>query len=191
MSEPPKSSTFFSDLPIGLRLVIWILAISPRAVVVLYNYTKKSCVSKDVPSLLLVSRESRAEALHKYEISLGTRTKVIRPFTSTTNLTLLSLIGNHSEILIRGVTCLTKKNVVASNESFAFFQGVEEVSISGYCGGVVKSREKDFLARSTKWLMDDMEYYPVESGRLLPRLHCLDAGWRSRLSKAFVVSAVE
>ncbi|KAF7952231.1 uncharacterized protein EAE97_001728 [Botrytis byssoidea] len=76
MSEPPKSSTSFSDLPIELRLVIWSLAISPRAEVVRYNYTKKSCVSKDVPALLLVSREARAEALHKYEISLGTRTKV-------------------------------------------------------------------------------------------------------------------
>ncbi|KAF7920685.1 hypothetical protein EAE99_007979 [Botrytis elliptica] len=76
MSELSKSRTPFSDLPIELRLVFWSLAISPRVVGVRYNYAKESCVSKDIPSLLLVSHEARVEALQSYEKGFGTRNKV-------------------------------------------------------------------------------------------------------------------
>ncbi|KAF7933649.1 uncharacterized protein EAE98_003358 [Botrytis deweyae] len=48
-------------------------------------------------------------------------TKSIRRFTSTTNLTLLTLIGNPSEIPIRAVICFITKIVVESNESDARF----------------------------------------------------------------------
>ncbi|KAF7908486.1 uncharacterized protein EAF01_004241 [Botrytis porri] len=75
---------------------------------------------------------------------------------------------------------------------FCLFKGLEEVTISGCNGAVVKSREEDFVARLGEWFMDYREYTPFENGRFLSRLpRYLDAGFRSRLSEAFVVSAVE
>ncbi|TGO23099.1 hypothetical protein BPAE_0144g00190 [Botrytis paeoniae] len=193
MSEPSKSRTSFSDLPIELRLVIWNLAISPRAVVVQFNYTKKSCVSKDIPSLLLVSREARAEALQKYEISFGTRTKVNS--TIYLNYELNTVIFDWESFrdsypslhMLYHEECCRIKRIRVSDKTLDYlvkngmreltvFKEVEEVSISGCCGGVVKSREEHFLSRLSDWFMDDMNYYSAENSRLLPRFSCLDGG---------------
>ncbi|TGO58774.1 hypothetical protein BCON_0051g00140 [Botryotinia convoluta] len=193
MSEPSKSRTSFSDLPIELRLVIWNLAISPRAVVVQFNYTKKSCVSKDIPSLLLVSREARAEALQKYEISFGTRTKVNSTIYFNYELDTVvfdweSFRDSYPSLhMLHHEECCRIKRIRVSDKTldylvkngmrdFTVFKKVEEVSISGCCGGVVKSREEHFLSRLSDWFMDVMNYYSAENSRLLPRFSCLDGG---------------
>ncbi|KAF5872937.1 uncharacterized protein Bfra_008214 [Botrytis fragariae] len=193
MSEPSESRTSFSDLPIELRLVIWNLAISPRAVVVQFNYTKKSCISKDIPSLLLVSREARAEALQKYEISFGTRTKVNSTIYFNYELDTVifdweSFRNSYPSLhMLYHAECCRIKRIRMSDKTLDYlvkngmrdltaFKEVEEVSISGCCGGVVKSREENFLSRLSDWFMDDMNYYSAENSRLLPRFSCLDGG---------------
>lgn len=193
MSGPSKPRTSFSDLPIELRLVIWNLAIYPRAVVVQFNYKKKSCVSKDIPSLLLVSREARAEALQKYEISFGTRTKVNS--TIYFNYELDTVVFDWesfrdsypSRHMPYYEECCRIKRIRVSEKTLDYlvkngmrdltvFKEVEEVSISGCCGGVVKSREEHFLSRFSDWFMDDLDYYSSGNSRLLPRFSCLDGG---------------
>ncbi|ATZ53491.1 hypothetical protein BCIN_09g03350 [Botrytis cinerea B05.10] len=195
MSEPSKSRTSFSDLPIELRLVIWNLAISPRAVVVQYNYTKKSCISKDIPSLLLVSREARAEALQKYEISFGTRSEVNS--TIYFNYELDTVVFDWesfrdsypSRHMSYHEECCRIKRIRVSDKTLDYlvkngmrdlttFKEVEEISISGCYGGAVKSREEYFLSRLSDWFMDDagMNCYSTQNGHFLPKFSCLDGG---------------
>ncbi|KAK8906582.1 hypothetical protein QC760_005169 [Botrytis cinerea] len=184
MSEPSKSRASFSDLPIELRLVIWNLAISPRAVVVQYNYTKKSCISKDIPSLLLVSREARAEALQKYEISFGTRSEVNS--TIYFNYELDTVVFDWesfrdsypSRHMSYHEECCRIKRIRVSDKTLDYlvkngmrdlttFKEVEEVSISGCYGGAVISREEYFLSRLSDWFMDDAVPKMVTSYRSL------------------------
>jgi hypothetical protein len=61
------------------------------------------------------------------------------------------------------------------------FTGLEEVSISGCRGGVMKSREDPklvvYLLRLKGWLLEEgVDYTDLTDGQLMPKLVCLDGG---------------
>ncbi|QSZ36619.1 hypothetical protein DSL72_006499 [Monilinia vaccinii-corymbosi] len=220
MSPSDQSFTFFSKLPVELRLMIWNHSMSPRVIEVQYNYAQNSCVSKDVPSQLLVSREARAEVLQRYEQSFGTRTKLKSAIYFNYELDTVifdwkSFRDNYVSNCMRYEECRRIKRIrildknlelLINNQmrDFYAFTGLEELSISGCCMQGMESQEDTkfvlFPLRLEGWLLEGgMDSADLTNGRLIPKLfflcqrlkEVLDAGGQRESLEACLVSRME
>lgn len=198
MSPFHESFAFFSKLPIELRLMVYNHSISLRVIEVQYNHTQNSCISKDVPPLLLVSREARAEALKRYELSFGTRTKVKSAIYLNYELDSVifdwgSFRDNYVSNCMRYEECRRIKRIRIPDKTLDFltnnqmrdlsaFTGLEEISISGCCGRVMNCREDPkivvYLLEIRGYLLDErgMDYANLAGDQLIPKFVCVEGG---------------
>ncbi|KAI9641975.1 hypothetical protein NHQ30_009844 [Ciborinia camelliae] len=152
-----------------------------------------SCISKDTPSLLLVSREARAEVLQRYEQSFGTRMKVKSAIYFNYELDAVifnwkSFGDNYASNCMRYEECCRIKRIHILDKTLDFlvnnqmrdlsaFTSLEEVSISECRGRVMKSGEDPKLELFQKglkeWLLDHTN---LTDGQLMPKLVCLESG---------------
>lgn len=76
MDPASTSLTFtftpFQRLPVELRLKIWVLTFDTRRVHIEWSRQRRQCVSPDIPAILHVCREARAESLKTYRASFNT-----------------------------------------------------------------------------------------------------------------------
>ncbi|KAB8294996.1 hypothetical protein EYC80_006945 [Monilinia laxa] len=189
MSPSDQSFAFFSQLPVELRLMVWNYSISPRIIKVRYNYARNSCISKDVPPLLLVSREARAEALQRYEQSFGTRTKLKSAIYFNYELDTVffdwkSFRDNYVSNCMRYEECHRIKRIRVLDKNLELlvnnqmrdlyaFTGLEEVSISGYLRKGLESKEDPEHVTFRLRVRGGLDYTNLTNGRMIPQLVCL------------------
>ncbi|KAH7418066.1 hypothetical protein BKA64DRAFT_187514 [Cadophora sp. MPI-SDFR-AT-0126] len=72
--SPSASFTFapFQRLPVELRLKIWSLTVEKRIVRIEWSRPRRQCLSPDIPAILQVSREARAEGKKLYQAAFNT-----------------------------------------------------------------------------------------------------------------------
>ncbi|KAH7336171.1 hypothetical protein BKA65DRAFT_552835 [Rhexocercosporidium sp. MPI-PUGE-AT-0058] len=177
----------FQRLPIELRLKIWTLAVEPRIVHIEWSRPRRQCLSPDVPALLHVSREARAEGLKIYNPAFNTSdslTPVYINFELDTIFFRWKTFGRrpakHVLAMIedcRRIRFLLIDACVRLNTGMELikFDSLKELQISG-CMEEVPDAVGDavlFQCAFKPWVKSIL---PRKKAYTVPRLRCLDQG---------------
>ncbi|KAK0112926.1 hypothetical protein ONS95_014646 [Cadophora gregata] len=181
----------FHRLPVELRVRIWSFAVEQRVVHVEWSRPRRQCLSPDIPAILQVSRESRAEGLKIYHAVLNTSnssTPVYINFDLDTVSFRWKTFGRrpakHAVSLgedCRRIKFLMIDACVRLNDGMELikFESLEELQIEG-CTDEVPDAIGNvalFQCAFKPWVKSIL---PGTKARKLPRLRCLDQGTRCR-----------
>jgi len=177
----------FQKLPVELRLKIWSLTVEKRIVHIEWSRPRRQCLSPDVPAILQVSREARAEGLKVYKAAFNTSkssTPVYINFDHDTIYFRWKTFGRrpskHALTLrddCRRIKFLMIDACVRLNDGLALinFESLKELQISGCTEEVPDSigNAAVFQRAFKPWVKSIL---PGKKDCTVPRLKCLDQG---------------
>ncbi|PVH84965.1 hypothetical protein DL98DRAFT_511907 [Cadophora sp. DSE1049] len=181
----------FQRLPVELRLKIWSLTVEKRIVHIEWSRPRRQCLSPDIPAILQVSREARAEGLKMYQTAFNTSdstTPVYINFGLDTIYFRWKTFGRrpakHALALredCRRIRFLMIDACVRLNSGMELikFESLKELQISGCTEEVPDGigNAALFQCAFKPWVKSIL---PGKKARKVPRLKCLDQGARCR-----------